>query len=66
MIAQAGEKFGCRPSALAGIDDPVMALDFDLAALVRLTKDEIAMTERALESEGVQLPAPRRPRQVEW
>ena len=28
--------FGCRPSAMAGLDDPVLALDFDLAATARL------------------------------
>lgn len=32
----AAEKFGCRPSHMVGLHDPVLALDFDLAAAARL------------------------------
>lgn len=35
-LALAGEKFGARPSKLAGIEDEVAALDFDLACVYRL------------------------------
>lgn len=32
----AAQKFGCRPSELVVLRDPVLALDFDLAATARL------------------------------
>jgi hypothetical protein len=45
----AAEKFGCRPSQMVGLCDPVLALDFDLAAVARLLVVEraaaTAMTE---------------------
>ena len=45
----AAEKFGCRPSQMVGLRDPVLALDFDLAAAARLLNVEraaaMAMTE---------------------
>lgn len=50
----AAEKFGCRPSQMVGLHDPVLALDFDLAATARLLHVERAaanaMTERFEES----------------
>lgn len=51
---------------MAGIEDPVVALDFDLAAMVRLLRNEIEMTEKALEAQGFSLPAQGRARKVEW
>ena len=36
----AAQKFGSRPSSLAVIRDPVLALDFDLAAAARLLMAE--------------------------
>src|SRR5579863_1063765 len=47
LIALAAHKFGCRPSDLVVIQDPVLALDFDLAATVRL----LAIERRAMASE---------------
>jgi hypothetical protein len=40
LVAITAAKFGCRPSRLAGLDDPVLALDFDLAAAARLLEQE--------------------------
>jgi hypothetical protein len=40
LIAVAAQKFGARPSALVGLRDPVLALDFDLAAAARLLAHE--------------------------
>src|SRR5579859_2111298 len=46
LVALAANKFGCRPSDLVVIRDPVLALDFDRAATVRLIDAERrAMTE---------------------
>ena len=42
LVAITAAKFGCRPSRLAGLDDPVLALDFDLAATARLLEQERA------------------------
>ena len=36
LLAMAAQRFGCRPSAMAVIRDPVLALDFDLAGAARL------------------------------
>lgn len=36
----AAQKFGCRPSELVVLRDPVLALDFDLAATARLLEAE--------------------------
>jgi hypothetical protein len=36
----AAHKFGCRPSVLAHVTDPVLALDFDLAAAARIIAKE--------------------------
>jgi len=36
LVAIAAQKFGCRPSSLVMLHDPVLALDFDLAATARL------------------------------
>jgi hypothetical protein len=49
LLAITAEKFGSRPSSMVGLHDPVLALDFDLAAAAKLLEAEraaaIAMTE---------------------
>ncbi len=46
LLALAAEKFGCRPSAMIRLRDPVVALDFDLAAAARLLERErLALNE---------------------
>jgi hypothetical protein len=47
LLAMAAERFGSRPSRLAGLDDPVLALDFDLAAAARLLQHERESFEKA-------------------
>jgi hypothetical protein len=42
LLALAAEKFGCRPSRMVELQDPVLALDFDLAAAARLLAAERA------------------------
>jgi hypothetical protein len=41
-VALAAEKFASRPSRMVGLNDPVLALDFDLAAAARLAGRERA------------------------
>jgi hypothetical protein len=36
LVAIAAEMFSCRPSALVALRDPLLALDFDLAAAAHL------------------------------
>jgi hypothetical protein len=53
LLAMTAEKFGCRPSQMAGLRDPVVALDFDLAAAARLLeRDRQAASELAGGEEG--------------
>lgn len=40
LLAITAERFGSRPSRLVGLDDAVLALDFDLAAAARLLERE--------------------------
>jgi hypothetical protein len=40
LVAITAERFASRPSRLVGLDDPVLALDFDLAAAARLLERE--------------------------
>jgi hypothetical protein len=65
LLAMAAEKFGCRPSRMVGLSDPVLALDFDLAAAARLLGAEraaaIAVTEGYEEA-----PAGRGTKNVHW
>lgn len=42
LLAIAAQKFGCRPSRMVGLRDPVLALDFDLAAAAKLLEAERA------------------------
>jgi hypothetical protein len=36
VVALTGHKFGQRPSSLLGVDDEALALDFDMAATLKL------------------------------
>lgn len=36
MVALTGHKFGHRPSQLLGVSDEALALDFDMAATLKL------------------------------
>jgi hypothetical protein len=47
LLAIAAQKFGSRPSDLVGLRDPVLALDFDLAAAARLLETERGALEAA-------------------
>lgn len=70
LLAMAAEKFACRPSRLVGLGDPVLALDFDLAATARLLAAERAAAAGAdraadLDASGPSASAPR-VREIEW
>ncbi len=62
----AAQKFGCRPSDLVVIRDPVLALDFDLAATARLLDAE----RRSVVEDSTGLddatPAPGGAREIHW
>ena len=45
-MALTAQKFGCRPSSLAGIEDPVVAYALDEALAVRLAANEAEARER--------------------
>jgi hypothetical protein len=40
LLAMSAARFGARPSKMVGLRDPVLALDFDLAATARLLAAE--------------------------
>jgi hypothetical protein len=65
LLAMAAEKFGCRPSRMVGLHDPVLALDFDLAAAARLLGAERA-AGNVLTEGFEETPAGRRARNVHW
>ena len=65
LLAMAAEKFGCRPSRMVGLSDPVLALDFDLAAAARLLGAERAAAN-ALTEGAEDAPQGRRARNVRW
>jgi hypothetical protein len=52
LLALTAQKFGCRPSSLAAFRDPVLALDFDLAAAARLL-----IAERGTQTEDDEAPS---------
>ena len=66
LVSITAEKFGCRPSRLIGLRDPVLALDFDLAAAARLLGAERAAGAEADASFADSPPLPRRTREVYW
>ncbi|TAM79183.1 MAG: hypothetical protein EPN47_19435 [Acidobacteria bacterium] len=65
LLAMAAEKFGCRPSRMVGLRDPVLALDFDLAATARLLGAERAAAN-ALTEGFEQAPESQRAKNVHW
>ena len=67
LVALAAEKFACRPSRMVGLEDSVLALDFDLAAAARLIERErAALNEiRGGPGEG-DLDAATRAREERW
>jgi hypothetical protein len=70
----AAARFGARPSALIGLRDPLLALDFDLAAVTRLLEAErasLAASSAALQpgespSEGERGEGALRAREEHW
>lgn len=66
FVSMAAEKFGCRPSGLVGLRDPVLALDFDLAAAARLLDAERAPRTEAEASLEESPSASGRIREVHW
>lgn len=66
LLAIAAEKFGCRPSAMAGLRDPVLALDFDLAAAAKLLDAERAATLAMTEGLEAAPPVGARAKNVHW
>ncbi len=65
LVAVAAEKFGCRPSRLVGLNDPVLALDFDLAAAAKLLEAERAAAN-ALTEHHEEAGAGRQAKNVHW
>ncbi|HXH49723.1 MAG TPA: hypothetical protein VNM47_10275 [Terriglobia bacterium] len=65
LLAMAAEKFGCRPSRMVGLRDPVLALDFDLAAAARLLGAERAAANALTES-FEEADQARRAKSVHW
>jgi len=66
LVSLAAEKFGARPSQLVGLRDPVLALDFDLAAAARLLEAERSACAEAESSPDGASPLGGRMRQVNW
>lgn len=67
LVAAAAEKFACRPSRLVGLEDPVLALDFDLAAAARLMERERAALAQNRDERGeAELAAESRTREERW
>ncbi|HEV2248716.1 MAG TPA: hypothetical protein VGW37_18895 [Terriglobia bacterium] len=65
LVAMAAEKFGCRPSRLVGLNDPVLALDFDLAAAAKLLDAERAAANALTEGPG-EAGASQRAKSLQW
>jgi len=66
LVSMAAQKFGTRPSQLAGLRDPVLALDFDLAAVARLLAAERAAASEAEIPLAESGSPPSRVREVKW
>jgi hypothetical protein len=52
VLARTGERFGQLPSRLVGIKDPAIALDFDIAATVRLAEADTDATKGTTRTES--------------
>lgn len=66
LVSMTAQKFGTRPSQLVGLHDPVLALDFDLAAAARLLAAERAAASEAESSLAESGSPPRRICEVKW
>jgi hypothetical protein len=66
LVSVAAAKFGARPSQLVGLRDPVLALDFDLAAAARLLAAERAAHTEAEIGLGESGAPPSRAREMNW
>ena len=66
LISVAAARFGARPSQLVGLQDPVLALDFDLAAAARLLAAERTASGEGDFNLGDSTPARGRTREVDW
>jgi hypothetical protein len=66
LVSVAAQKFGTRPSQLVGLRDPVLALDFDLAAAARLLEAERAAATEAEIALGEPGSSASRGREVNW
>ena len=67
LVAVAAEKFACRPSRMVGLEDPVLALDFDLAAAARLIdRERAAWTEIRGDLGESNIAAANRAREERW
>jgi len=51
LVAITAERFACRPSRLVGLHDPVLALDFDLAAAARLLEHQRVASSVGLQAD---------------
>jgi hypothetical protein len=65
FLAVTAHRFGCRPSELVRLRDPVLALDFDLAAAARLLNVERAAAE-GLAQRTDDAPLASGPSEVRW
>jgi len=66
LLAIAAEKFGCRPSELIDLRDPVLALDLDLAAAARLLRFSPSARVEAQTTAGDSIAEPRTSRTIYW
>ncbi len=66
LLAVAAEKFGCRPSRMTGLRDPVLALDFDLAAAAKLLERERSAAGAWSEGPAEAPFADQRARNLQW
>lgn len=63
LLAVTAQKFGCRPSDMVRLRDPLLALEFDLAAAARLLAAE--RSEAGSLVHGTE-DGPQRAREIRW
>ena len=66
LISVAAARFAARPSQLVGLHDPVLALDFDLAAAARLLEAERVAGTEAESTLGRPASLPMGSRDIHW
>ena len=66
LLAITAHKFGCRPSSLVRLHDPVLALDFDLAAAGRLLELQRSAVTEMDGGAGDQTSAPVQASHIYW